>query len=137
MPKPASVAHRPFILQMHWVGTGSCTRADSSCAVSYRACQQGDKSCGVKNSLRAHGKKQHLMAETAAGSGAGDECARTGPVKLTQRWIFWLRIVAEQGEMVEVRGESSNRNPRAGLASGGAQAKMVDAAGIEPATPAV
>ncbi len=32
---------------------------------------------------------------------------------------------------VEVRGEPSNRNPRAGLVGGGAQAKMVEAKGLE------
>jgi len=39
--------------------------------------------------------------------------------------------------MQEVRGESLNRNPRAGLAGGGAQAKMLELDGIEPMTSAV
>ena len=39
--------------------------------------------------------------------------------------------------MVEVRGIPSNRNPPVGLVGGNRQTTMVDAAGIEPATPAM
>jgi hypothetical protein len=42
-----------------------------------------------------------------------------------------------QIKMVEVRGETSNRNPRDGLAGGVAQIKMVEPRGIEPLTSAV
>ena len=36
--------------------------------------------------------------------------------------------------VVEVRGETSNRNPRVGLAGGNVQTEMVGPAGLEPAT---
>ena len=39
--------------------------------------------------------------------------------------------------MVEVRGETSNRNPRDGLAGGVGQIKLVEPRGIEPLTSAV
>jgi hypothetical protein len=40
----------------------------------------------------------------------------------------------EERRLVEVQGKTLNRNPRAGLAGGGAQTKMVEPGGIEPPT---
>ena len=44
--------------------------------------------------------------------------------------LFGTKWTFAERKLVEVRGESSNRNPRAELAGGGAQARMVGPAAI-------